>query len=175
MWTSGISGVVLGGYNLQWFIIRSAEDIDPSLWPGVRSCYTRGNYHFVYETLESILYSFIIMFLTNFAITLKLMTAKCQGNQSSSTASTNQVLAKAAIRGAAMVVAVSVTILILTAPEALDKAMYSFISLRDLSFYRTFMNLTQYLNHSINGILYCIVGTRFGMELGSLFKRNRPI
>ena len=70
------------------------------------------------------------------------MTVKCKGNESSSTASTNQVLAKAVIRVAAMVVTVSVTFLILTAPEALDKAMYSFISLRDLPFYRPFMNLT---------------------------------
>ena len=105
------------------------------------------------------------MFLTNFAITLKLMTAKCQGNQSSSTPSTNQALAKAGTGGgAAMVVTVPVTFLIFTASGALDKAMYSFISLRDLPFYRPFMNLTQYQNHSINGILYCIVGTRFRME-----------
>ena len=120
MLTSGISGVVLRGYNLQWFFIRSAEDIDPILWPGLRSCYTRGNYHFVYKTLESILYSFgpfIIMFLTNFAITLKLMTAKGKGNQSNSTASTNEALAKAAIRGAVMVITVSVTFLILQPPR----------------------------------------------------------
>ena len=60
-----------------------------------------------------------------------------------------------------MVVTVSVTFLVLTAPVGVDNA-----------FYRLFMNLTQYLNHSINGILYCIVGSKFRNELLKIFGRK---
>ena len=51
------------------------------------------------------------MFITNFAIVFKFMAAKCK---STSTESTNQALGKATTRGTAIVVAISVTFLILT-------------------------------------------------------------
>ena len=64
-----------------------------------------------------------------------------------------------------MVVTVSITFLLLTAPTAVYNALYRFYSLGSLPLYVAYMNLTQYLNHSINGILYCIVGTRFRNEM----------
>ena len=79
-----------------------------------------------------------------------------------STESTNQALAKSATRGTAMVVTISVTFLILTLPIALNNA-HGF-RLHFSPVYQAFMNLTQYLNHSINGVLYCIVGSRFRQE-----------
>ena len=41
--------------------------------------------------------------------------------------------------------------------------------------YRAFMNFTQYLNHSINDVLYVIVGTKFRNELLKLVcRKERP-
>ena len=72
-----------------------------------------------------------------------------------------------------MVVAVSVTFLVLTAPSAVYTASYISRSLgNSLPFYQAFMNLTQYLNHSVNGVLYCIVGSKFRRELIKLFHRK---
>ena len=69
-----------------------------------------------------------------------------------------------------MVVTVSVTFLILTAPSAVHSVFYKWYSLRDnLPLYRAFMNLTQYLNHSINGVLYIMVGSKFRMEVIKIF------
>ena len=125
--------------------------------------------------VDSALYSFapfILMFMTNFAIVLKFMRAKYTSN---STESTNQALVKSATRGTAMVVTVSVTFIILTAPTALTMALTNIIRLVKYPMYQAFMNLTQYLNHSINGVLYCIVGSRFRNELLKIFcRKKRP-
>ena len=118
------------------------------------------------KAVDSYLYSFVpfaLMFVANFAIAFKFMIAKC--NQNNSSESTNKALAKSATRGTAMVVTVSVTFLILTAPTAVYSAVYRWYSLGDLPLYRIFMNLAQYLNHSINGLLYCIVGSKFRGEI----------
>ena len=123
--------------------------------------------------MDSTLYSFlpfILMFITNFAIVFKFMTTKCESN---STESTNQALAKSATRGTAMVVTVSVTFLILTTPTAINMTQSIETQLANNSLYRAFMNLTQYLNHSINGVLYVIVGTKFRSKLLKLIFRRK--
>ena len=116
--------------------------------------------------VDSVLYSFapfILMSFTNFAIIVKFMRAKCQN---SSTEATSQALVKVATRGTAMVVTVSITFLFLTAPTAVGMALWNVTQLSYYNpVYRTFMNLAQYLNHSINGVLYIVVGTRFRKEL----------
>ena len=110
--------------------------------------------------------------MINFAIVIKFMTAKCK---TYSTESTNQALVKVATRGTAMVVTVSVTFLLLTTPTAVNDALWHIFQLEEIPFYHSFMNLTQYLNHSINGVLYCIVGSRFRMELVKILNRKgRP-
>ena len=101
------------------------------------------------------------MFMTNFAIVFKFMRAKCASN---STESTSQALGKSATRGTAMVVTVSITFLLLTSPTALNEALLYVNNFSKNPMYRLFMNLTQYLNHSINCVLYCIVGSRFRNE-----------
>ena len=108
------------------------------------------------------------MFLTNFAIVLKFMTVKCKSN---STESTNQALTKSATRGTAMVVTVSVTFILLTAPTAVYETLFV-IRVVDNPMYVVFMNFAQYLNHSINGLLYCIVGSRFRTEFLKLCCRK---
>ena len=67
-----------------------------------------------------------------------------------------------------MVVTVSVTFIILTSPVAIDQVMGR--KLTPYPLYYAFMTSMQYLNYSINGILYCIVGTKFREELLYIFK-----
>ena len=113
-----------------------------------------------------------LMTITNFAIVLKFLRAKCGSAQNDSTESSNQALVKSATRGTAMVFIVSFTFLILTAPVGVDNALTKVIRLGQIPLYRVFMNSTQYLNHSINGLLYCIVGSRFRSELLQLICRK---
>ena len=123
--------------------------------------------------MDSVLYSFgpfVSMFVANFAIVFKFLKAKCKSN---CTESTNQALVKAATRGTMMVVTVSVTFLILTAPTAVDQAVLHVIHLASDPMYQLFMNVTQYLNHSINGLLYCLVGSRFRNEFLKILCRKK--
>ena len=153
-WATGIVGVILAISDSAYFFLAKTVILKS---PGRHTCVYTGNYRVIADTIDSILYSFgpfTLMFITNFAICLKLMKAKCNRNNSSQ--STHQVLAKSATRGTVMVVTVSVTFLILTAPTAVYAAVIHHFCLDDVLFYRDFMNLRQYLNHSINGILYCL-------------------
>ena len=67
-----------------------------------------------------------------------------------------------------MVITVSVTFLILTAPGAVNMALVPNIKLQDDLVFNVIRNFTQYLNHSVNGVLYYIVGSRFRKELLNL-------
>ena len=171
-WSTGIAGVVLAAFNVINFFLESRfikssnhyvcyYSFDPSVVS-------------VVYNVQSALYSFgpfALMFITNFALAFRFMRAKC--DQSNSSQSTNQALAKSATRGTAMVVTVSITFLLLTTPTAMNMVLWHNIQLSNNKMYRAFMNLTQYLNHSINGVLYIIVGTRFRNELLKLFCRKK--
>ena len=170
-WATGIVGIVLAGSDSVYFFVIESRSIDSC---GRQGCiYIAQKYRVTLNIIDSVLYSylpFILIFMTNSAIAFKFMTAQCKSN---STESTNQALAKAATRGTAMVVSVTVMFLLLTSPTAMYAVLYGWYSLVELfPWYRTFMNLTQYLNHSINGILYCVVGSRFRAEILKIFCRR---
>ena len=126
--------------------------------------------------IDSTLYSFgtfTAMLLVNCAIVAKFMKAKCQNIFHNSTESTSQALNKYATKGTAMVVTVSITLIVLTAPVSIDQIMSR--KLTPYPLYFVFMISMQYLNHSINGVLYCIVGTKFREELLNLFKCHKKV
>ena len=163
-WATGIVGIILAGYDSVYFAAFDTF-IKPS---GNKDCFMIGKYIVPLWSIDSILYSFgplALILITNASIVFKFMGAKCKRN---STESTNQALVKSATRGTAMVVTISVTFLLLNSPEGLKNAVPGLV-LEEIPWYRVFMNITSYLNHSINGVLYCIVGTRFRTELSKIF------
>ena len=169
-WATGIVCLILTGYDI-FHVWGEESRFIKSL--GRHICVFMVDYWKILFALDSVLYSFgpfILMFMTNFAIVFKFMAAKCKHN---STESTNQALTKAAIRGTAMVVTVSVTFLILTAPTAVYMALPHVIQLPNNPFYHVLMNVTQYVNHSINGVLYIIVGSRFRNEFLIILCRKK--
>ena len=70
-----------------------------------------------------------------------------------------------------MVVTVSLTFILLTAPVAMDQASGKILSRNPV--YYAFQIIMRYLNHSINGVLYCIVGSKFRRELLKLLCKRR--
>ena len=166
-WATGIVGVILAGYDSVYFVAFETI-VKPS---GNKDCVRNEKYTVALWSIDSVLYSFgplALMFVTNIAIVFKFMTAKCKTQKSSEV--TKQALAKAATRGTAMVVTISVIFLLLNTPEGLKNAVPSLL-LEEIPWYRVFMNFTSYLNHS--GVLYCIVGTRFRLELSKIFCRKK--
>ena len=70
-----------------------------------------------------------------------------------------------------MLVTVSTTFIILTGPYAIGYGLYG--NDIPLLLYAS-VQLLQYLNHSINTVLYCITGSRFRHELMKVFGCYTP-
>ena len=92
------------------------------------------------------------MIITNFAIIYKFMKTKLRNNNQRGTDSTNQALSKSAAKGTTTSTTgpTSFTIVVTNNPHPVLFASFMFLL---------------YLNHSNNGLLYSIVGSRFRKEL----------
>ena len=169
--STGIMGVVIIGCNIMYFFVKESRKLS-----GHYYCDDFGKYRVVLDVADSVLYSFgpfTLICITNSAIAFKFMSSKCRRSQNNFTESTNQALTKSATRGTAMVVTVSVTFLLLTAPTGVDDALTPIMQLGTNPLYTAFMNITQYIKHSINAVLYIIVGSKFRRELFNLFQHKQ--
>ena len=70
-----------------------------------------------------------------------------------------------------MVVSVSLAFIILTGPRFVDNVIK--IKIATTPMRRVLSDIIQYLNHSINGILYCIFGEKFRNELRKVLQSCR--
>ena len=125
--------------------------------------------YFRLNKLSGTLYSFgpfAIMGTCEIAMIFKFAMAKCT---QSGTESTSQALSKSASRGITMLITVSLTFIILTGPASILYYITDYPNrLVVLALY-----LLSFLNHSINGVLYCIVGTKFRNELANTLRCRR--
>ena len=124
----------------------------------------------LFTTILGIMYSygpFIIMLTINSAILCKFVIVKWR-NGSGNTNSTNQALTKSATTGIGMLLAISVAFITLTSPAVIANAVWPNSTI-PIEIFITFGAL-QNLNHAVNGILYCIVGSRFRNELKKMFQ-----
>ena len=122
-----------------------------------------GLYGFVFNWLDSILYSFgpfTIMIITNAAIIHKLMSIKMKETKGGSNPA-GQAISKSATKETAMLIIVSLMFMILTGPMAVALIVKGPNSPRIV----VIGFIMQYMNHCINGVLYCIVGSKFRREL----------
>ena len=156
-WACLIAAMALASFNSQFFFIIEN-----------RSNYCHftkisDGYILTYNQIDSVLYSFgpfAIMGLTNIAIIYKFLRAKLALKRG--TESTNQALSKTAMRGTAILITVSLTFIILTGPGSIYYSVVKHST--DLIIHLT-LHLPITLNHGINGLMYCIVGSRFRQEL----------
>ena len=111
--------------------------------------------------VHTVLYSLVpivVMLLASAAIIYKLMYIKYKGISHS-----NQSVSKSSTRGSVMVVTVSLAFIILTSLRSIDSAIKYKISSHP--FGSLVVVSMQYLNHSVNGVLYCIFGEKFRNQL----------
>ena len=168
-WVTFFTTLIFVAFDSQFFIISKAVENRYS-----KTCQyvmVPKNYQDILNKLSGVLYSFgpfAIMLTTNAAMMLKFVMAKCASSHSGSE-STSQALSKSASRGISMSITVSLTFIILTGPASLLYSITDYPNrLLALALY-----ILAGLNHGINGVLYCIVGTRFRNELLNLLCRNR--
>ena len=159
------AAIVLFVFNLHLVFIRDAETVSNGkkqcIWIWVPLAY-KATYYQIY----AFLYSFIplsVMLTANFLIIFKFMVAKWKSRQGG-TESVHQALSKSAVKGSAMLLTVSFAFVVLAGPISIRNSIDNSPSL----LYGVTVIL-QYLNHSINGVLYCISGSRFRKELRYFF------
>ena len=159
-WACLVAAIVFFAFHCQWFFIIENQSnycwyVEDSQW-----------YIIIFNRIDSVIYSFApfaIMGLTNIALIYKFMKAKMVLKRG--TESTNQALSKSAMRGTAILITVSLTFIILTGPAAI---YYSLVKdSTDPIIYLT-LHLPKTLNHGINSVMYCIVGSKFRQELMEL-------
>ena len=163
-WASGIAFIIYFLLNFFWFFVVKQLKGDG----GARyaACVYEDfyvKYALIYSKIDGVLYSFgpfAIMCLTNIAIIYKFIRAKMESKHGG-TESTNQALSNVAMRRTAILITVTMTFIILTAPANIVYA----ITLNVHPLLDPFLCLFVALNHSINGLLYCIVGSKFRKEL----------
>ena len=155
-WACLVAAVVFFAFNCQWFFIVE---------PRSGYCqYTKDSesYQIIYNRIDSVLYSFApfaIMGFTTSAIIYKFIKAKMAVKRG--TESTNQALSKSAMRGTAILITVSLTFIILTGPASL---YYSFVKSSYDPIVYALLHFPKNLNHGINSVMYCIVGSKFRQE-----------
>ena len=164
------SAIIFFGFNAQFLFIFDTENAvngeKRCIWVKVPD-----GYKAIYLQIDAFLYSFIpllVMFTSNCLIILKFMMAKWK-NRHGGTRSVNQALSKSAVKGTVMLLTISFAFIILTGPISIA---YSIMDNPPIIVYGITVIL-QYLNHSINGVLYCITGSKFRHELTMIFCCHR--
>ena len=163
-----VTAIIFVGFNLQlFFITKKNEDVFGKYcsYGNVSETYFNALFSIAFAILNS--YGpFVIMILCNSAIIYKFLIVK-RKNRGGNTDSTSQALSKSTTTGTAMLLAVSFTFIILTAPIWIANIVYPDSTI-PISIFESLLAI-QYLNHGINGILYCVIGSRFRNELKNLF------
>ena len=154
-----VAAGTLAAYESQFFFIMKKHEDNYCEYIQVPESYIM-----IVNRIDSVLYSFapfVIMGLLNIAIIYKFVKAKLESVRTSKTESTNQALSKSAMRGTAILITISITFILLTGP---GEIMYSITSYPH-PLVEAVVYISTCVNHSINAVLYCIVGSRFRQEV----------
>ena len=161
-----VTAIIFVTYDLQFFFISKEFEDEFGNY-----CYyndsSKHYWNILFSVVDPIFYSyapFTIMILSYSAIIYKFLSVKWK-NRLGDTDSTSQALSKSATTGIAMLFTVSFTFIILTSPIAIANAV------RPDDIPTVLYNVLRgmaYLNHGINGVLYCVSGSRFRSELKNL-------
>ena len=152
-----ISAFILIAFDMQFFFTVEFHTAG-----SLKECVcSNEKYGFVFEKIKSIVYSygpFTFMVLSSVAIGIRFIFLKRKMGKDFE--STNIAANKSTIRGTSSLLLLSITFIILPGPVSIYPATTN----EPNQIVVTVFILTQYLNHSINAVLYCIVGSRFRTE-----------
>ena len=154
-----VAAVVFAAFDSQFFFIMKKHEDNYCEFTRVSKTYSM-----TLNRIDATLYSlapFSIIGLLNLAIIYKFIKAELESVRTGKTESTNQALSKSAMRGTAILITISITFILLTGP---GEIMYSITSYPH-PLVKAVVYISTCVNHSINAVLYCIVGSRFRQEV----------
>ena len=155
-----VTGVILMAYIAQCLFLQNMSTSNEYF----EFCILPNEYYVkLFDIVELILYSFApftLMITANSAAIYKLVKAN-RRQQNKATESTCQAVSKSATKGTAMLITVSLSFLILTALAAVIFPL----NLRRFPMLTAILHLLGHTSHCINGVLYCIIGSRFRREM----------
>ena len=164
-WACLVAAIIYAAFDAHnFFIVTGHQGVD-FIYCGYTG--VSDEYIATYFRIDSALFSvapFAIMGCTNLGIIYKFIKAKMATKRG--TESTNQALSESAMRGTAILVTVSITFLILTGPSAIFYLLTTDVSAPPTV--RLLFLLMEAVNHSVNSVMYCIVGSKFRQELFDL-------
>ena len=160
---SFITAFLVIAFDAQFFFIQEYRTID-----GLERCvYSNEEYGLLLDKVKSIIFSygpFTFMILSSISISVRFILLKREITKG--VGSTGLVVNKSAIRGTSTLLLLSITFIILTGPVS----VYPAITKAPDQIVFTALILVQYLNHAVNAVLYCVVGSRFRTELMKTIK-----
>ena len=160
-----ITAVVFILFDAQFFYLSKLK-----LGNGKKVCvFVDKKYGLVIGKIKLVVYTFgpfIIMTLTTVAIALKFFMIKRRSSNGSEC--TSHVVNKSATRGTATLLLLSFSFIVLTAPASIYSQVVQQSRFDHL--FHGCLVILQFLNHSVNAFLYCIVGSRFRTELIKMMK-----
>ena len=154
-----VAAVIIFGFDAQFFFIVKANKSNLCEFIRVSESCTM-----TLNRIDAVLYSFApfaIIGLFNLAIIYKFVKAKLESEHAGTTESTNQALSKSAMRGTAILITVSFTFLLFTSPATIVFSITNYPN----PIVTVITYVLMCMNHSINAILYCNVGSRFRQEV----------
>ena len=160
---SFLTAILFAGFNAQFIYIAKKKYDGQGAY-----CSYDGlkKYRVILINIFRALYSyvpFVVIVLANFGIIYKFIKATLKATPGG-TESTSQALSKSATRGTTMLLTVSFAFIFLTGPISIIHIWTNVpVLVVDITV------VLQYLNHGVNGILYCVTGSRFRNQLKKLF------
>ena len=167
-----VSGVIFVAFNLQFFFITKKYEDSVGKYCHYGNA-SREYLSTLFSIIVATMYSYVpfgLMVLSNLAIIYKFVRVKWK-NRQGNTDSTSQALSKSASTSIVLLLTVSFVFIILTSPILIANAVWPNSTIPILIF-KSLLAI-QYSNHGINGILYCVVGSRFRNELKSLLRCSK--
>ena len=157
------ASIIISAFDCQFFFIMEKHKDNYCEFKRVSK-----KYSMTLNRIDAILYSFApfaIIGLFNLAIIYKFVKAKLETERAGTTESTNQALSKSAMRGTAILITVSITFILLTGPATITFSITDYPN----PIVHAVIYILMCMNHSINALLYCVVGSRFRQEVLKIF------
>ena len=159
-----VIAVAWAAFNSQFFFTLNSEYIPDYDWHDCVNSSIKIYRRILYRYLVTLFYFYVpcaILIVLNSIILCKFLVSRIK-QRFVGAESTDQALSKSSINGVVMMLVVSFTFLLLVSPVYIINFFFYHIQ---TSVMFNLLNLAQYLNHSINALLYCTVGSRFRQEL----------